>query len=208
MTSNYDTNIFLNCPFDKEYVEMQSQIIFTIIYLGFEPKIASLIDDSGEFRLAKIQKMIEESKYSIHDISRLKAKKKDEFYRLNMPLELGMDIGARRFKEKFSDKKFLILEASKYDYMKAASDLNGFDIKYHDDIVEKVVERVRDWIENHSPKKSDGASKISTSYLEFRSDLYDELRNKRGFNEEQAKDLQLSELVREMKEWLLQKRTS
>ena len=202
MPSNYNTNVFINCPFDPDYVEMQSRIIFTIIYLGYEPQIASLIDDSGQFRLSKIQEMIENSKYSIHDISRLKAQKKGEFYRLNMPLELGMDMGARRYQRKHSEKKFLILVATSYDYLKAASDLNGFDPKKHDNNAEKAVERVRDWIENHDPKKADGAAKISASYLEFRSDLYDELVNNRGFNEEQAKNLQLSELVAEMKDWL------
>lgn len=202
MPSFYDKNIFINCPFDNEYTEIQSRIIFTVIYLGFEPQIASLIDDSGQSRLDKIQEMIINSKFSIHDISRLKADKKGEFYRLNMPLELGMDIGARIFHQDHSEKKFLILEATKYDYQKAASDLNGFDPKNHDNNAEKAVERVRDWIENHEPNRADGAAKISSYYNEFRSDLYDELVNDRGFSEEQAKNLQLSELVSEMKHWL------
>ncbi len=202
MSSNYLANVFVNCPFDSDYVEIQSRIIFTIIYLGLEPQVASLIDDSGQSRLEKIQEMIGSSRFSIHDISRLKAGEKGEFYRLNMPLELGMDIGARNFQTKYRDKKFLILEAAKYDYQKAASDLNGFDPKSHDNNAEKAVECVRDWIENQRPKKADGAAKINSFYLEFRSDLYDDLVNCRGFNEEQASNLQLSELVTEMKEWL------
>lgn len=204
MSSSYETNVFINCPFDNDYIEIQSRIIFTIIYLGLEPQVASLIDDSGQSRLGKIQDMIGSSKYSIHDISRLKAGEVGEFYRLNMPLELGMDIGARHFQNSFGQKKFLILEATKYDYQKAASDLNGFDPKSHDNNAEKAVERVRDWIENHMPKRADGAAKINSLYLEFRGDLYDDLVNNRGFNENQASNLQLSELVREMKDWLVE----
>lgn len=202
MSNNYNNNIFINCPFDDDYVEIQARIIFTVIYLGFEPQIASLIDDSGQSRLAKIKEMISDSKYSIHDISRLKASEKGEYYRLNMPLELGMDIGARTYQDRFKSKRFLILEATKYDYQKAASDLNGFDLKSHDDNAEKAVERVRNWIENQNPKRADGAAMINSRYNDFRGELYDELVNFRGFNEDQAINLQLSELVNEMKEWL------
>jgi len=80
-------NVFINCPFDSQYTKLLRPILFTVIYLGYNPRIASERSDSGEARFTKIRELISESKFSIHDISRLKAVKKLEYYRLNMPFE-------------------------------------------------------------------------------------------------------------------------
>ncbi len=63
-----------------------------------------------------------------------------------MPLELGIDYGLRNSGMlRLDEKKFLILEAVKYDYMKAISDINGFDIKVHGNKTEKVFECLYSW---------------------------------------------------------------
>jgi len=109
MNNDYEKNVFINCPFDDEYLSLLRPILFTIIYLGFIPRISLESFDSGKPRFNKICELIEQSKYSIHDLSRIKARKKGEYFRLNMPFELGLDIGCRIFqKEKYSDKKHLI----------------------------------------------------------------------------------------------------
>lgn len=145
-TSAYDANVFINCPFDSRYFSLLRPLLFTVTYLGFRPRIASERSDSGENRVDKICDLIRQSRFSIHDLSRLKAERADEFYRLNMPFELGIDYGARRFCEsEFRDKRFLILEKQRYDYQKALSDLSGVDIKSHDGEPEEVVRAVRDW---------------------------------------------------------------
>ena len=79
----------MNCPFDKGYVSLLRPLLFTVISLGYQPRIASERSDSGENRIDKICQLIKESRYSIHDLSRLKAEEIGEFYRLNMPFELG-----------------------------------------------------------------------------------------------------------------------
>jgi len=68
-----------------------------VVYLGYSPRIALETNDSGKLRLNKITELIKESKLGIHDISRIKAKKKNEFFRLNMAFELGLDMGARNY---------------------------------------------------------------------------------------------------------------
>src|SRR5215204_1149067 len=104
----FEKNVFINCPYDPEYYPLLRPLLFTVIYLDFHPKIASERSDSGEQRIDKICELIEESKYSIHDLSRLKCNKKGEFYRLNMPFELGIDYGSRRFAaDQLKDKKCL-----------------------------------------------------------------------------------------------------
>jgi hypothetical protein len=91
--------------------------------------------------------MIAGSKYGIHDISRLKSTSPDEFYRLNMPLELGIDYGVRRYgTSAHKEKRCLILETNPYQFEKALSDLSGVDIKSHGDEPKEVVRAVRDWL--------------------------------------------------------------
>ncbi|HEX8266252.1 MAG TPA: hypothetical protein VF596_12655, partial [Pyrinomonadaceae bacterium] len=80
--SDFEKNIFINCPFDDEYRILLQPLLFTIIYFNFNPRIATERSDSGEQRIDKICELIKSSKYSIHDLSRLQAKKKKEFYRL------------------------------------------------------------------------------------------------------------------------------
>ena len=41
--------------------------------------------------------LIEQSRYAIHDLSRLQASREGEYYRLNMPLELGIGVGCKLF---------------------------------------------------------------------------------------------------------------
>ena len=65
---------------------------------------------------------------------------------MNMPFELGIDYGIKSMNdEMLSKKQFLILEAVKYDYMKALSDINGFDIKVHENKTEKIFECLHAW---------------------------------------------------------------
>jgi hypothetical protein len=142
----YDLNVFVNCPFDGKYLALLRPLLFTIVYLGHRPRIAVERSDSGESRLEKICELIRQSKLSIHDLSRLKAGRAQEFYRLNMPFELGIDYGSRiHGPELMQDKKFLILERGPHDFKIALSDLSGVDIKSHTNKPEEVVRAVRDW---------------------------------------------------------------
>jgi hypothetical protein len=142
----YESNVFVNCPFDGKYLSLLRPLLFTIAYIGYRPRIAAERSDSGENRLDKICELIRHSKFSIHDLSRLKAARAREFYRMNMPFELGIDYGSRKHGPEFMrDKKCLILEKEQHDFKKALSDLSGVDIKSHGDQPEEVVRAVRDW---------------------------------------------------------------
>jgi len=90
--NNFHNNVFINCPFDSEYYSLLRPLLFTVAYLRFTPRIALETFDSGETRIERICDLIRSSKYSIHDLSRLKATRKGEFYRLNMPFELGVGL--------------------------------------------------------------------------------------------------------------------
>jgi len=88
--ADYESNVFVNCPFDEDYRPLMRPLLFTVICLGYTPRLASERSDSGENRVDKICDLVYESKYSIHDLSRLKSEEAGEFYRLNMPFELGL----------------------------------------------------------------------------------------------------------------------
>ncbi|MGB0879345.1 MAG: hypothetical protein ACPGTO_02125 [Polaribacter sp.] len=170
---NYEKNVFINCPFDDKYFDLLQILIYTIVYLKFIPRISLENSDSGLPRLDKIVNLIVESKYSIHDLSRLQAKSVDEYYRLNMPFELGIDYGLRKFNPDFNDKRSLILEAKKYDYMKAISDINGFDIKNHEDNSVILIECLRAWFsETVGLRNINSSQKVYADFIDFNTTLF------------------------------------
>lgn len=130
---DFEKNIFINCPIDQEFIDnLLKPILFIVIKNGFNPRVSLEISDSGQSRLLKITDIIKNCRYNIHDISKVKSKASHEFSRMNMPFELGIDYGIRYSGLKtFDTKHFLILEAVKYEYMHALSDISGFDTKAH-----------------------------------------------------------------------------
>ena len=129
---SFETGVFVNCPFDSAYLPLLRPILFTVIDLGFIPRIALETLNSGRPRIEKIIALIESSKYAIHDLSQIQAQQAGEYSRLNMPFELGLDVGCRLFgRGHWSQKKCLILEAEPYRYRAAISDISGSDIAAH-----------------------------------------------------------------------------
>lgn len=180
---SFERNVFINCPFDREYHSLLRPLLFSITYLGFNPRIALESSDSGETRIEKICTLIRTSKYSIHDLSRLKAEKKGEFYRLNMPFELGIDYGSRRLtSSRLQTKRFLILEARAYDYKRALSDISGVDIKAHGNDPIKMVQAVRNWfVDTVGLKKVEGPTVVWYRFTDFTAD-FDAKRRAEGFS--------------------------
>ena len=119
VAETFAKNVFINCPFDDEYRPLLSYSFSTIISFGYSPRIAVERSDSGESRLSKIAELVKESKYSIHDLSRLRAAEAGELQRMNMPFELGVDYGTRLHgSSRMRTKKFLILETNRYEFKK------------------------------------------------------------------------------------------
>lgn len=193
---DFNKNIFINCPFDDEYFPLLKPLLFTIKKIGFTPRISLERNDSGEIRLNKIKELIESSKYSIHDLSRAKAKKKGEYFRQNMPFELGIDLGCRDYnsEEKYKSKKILILEEEKYSTQKALSDLSFADCKCHKGEAEELVYEVRNWFAENGHKKVPSASSIWDGYNVFYADLYED-KTKEGFQPKDINRLPIAEFM-------------
>ncbi|MGO9620326.1 MAG: hypothetical protein ACLPT6_02850 [Desulfobaccales bacterium] len=200
---DFSKNIFINCPFDSKYTKLLRPILFTIIYLGYNPRIASERSDSGEARFTKICELIGNSKFSIHDISRLKASKKLEYYRLNMPYELGVDIGCRLFgSDKFKEKRCIIFEKDKYSYQKALSDLSGFDIKAHNNKPRKIIEELRYWFVENDAIMPDSATIIWDNFNLFMTD-FELTTTAKGYEQKDIQKMPIHEFIYFIKKWLI-----
>lgn len=199
----YESNVFINCPFDEEYYSLLRPLLFTILYLGYNPRIASERLDAGENRIDKICELISESRYSIHDLSRLKSAKADEFYRLNMPFELGIEYGARLFGDDFlSDKRCLILEKNLYDFRKAVSDLSGVDIKAHGNEPDEIVRAVRDWfVETIGLRDVHTATVVWYLFSDFTTAFYEKMLAA-GSPERDIEQMPLPEYIDHIRDWL------
>jgi len=200
MPTNYDKNIFVNCPFDDDYRQLLVGIIFTIIYFGYNPRLSLERADSGESRIEKILSLIKESKFGIHDLSRIVSSDSDEHYRMNMPFELGIDYGCQKLKGgKWSRKKILILEKERYRFQKAISDLSGSDIKNHNDEVDKAICAVRDWLVTEELNRAVSGGKVWDDFNDFQAYLYDEVVENDGHDS--IDDVQITEVIHHMNIW-------
>lgn len=198
----FQENVFINCPFDDDYLPLLRPLLFTVIYLGLTPKIALDNLDSGEPRIKKIIALIEESKFAIHDLSRLRSRCAGEYSRLNMPFELGIDVACRLFKRgRSSTKKCLILETERFRYQRALSDLSNSDIMSHNNEPQDVVAVIRSWLVNAAGLRSVGAAAIWYSFNDFLASNYEDLKS-RGFSEIDIERLPARELIDCMKEWI------
>ncbi len=127
---DFDRNVFVNCPFDEDYDRILQAVLFCLVRFGLKPRIASERSDADEPRISKILELIQSSRYSIHDLCRCQAREEGEYYRLNMPFELGLDLGCRHYGGgRLKEKVILVLEEKRYRYQAAISDLAGSDVE-------------------------------------------------------------------------------
>ena len=173
--SGYATNVFINCPFDVEFAPLFHAIVFAVIQCGYTVRCALEADDTGATRIDRIYRLIEECRFGVHDISRIEHDTVNNLPRFNMPFELGLFLGARRFGARPQrDKHCLVLEAERYRYQKYLSDIAGQDIRQHDNEPAKAVGAVRDWLAALRPKSAKplpGATAIMRHYIEFQANL-------------------------------------
>lgn len=199
----FENNVFVNCPFDDQYLPLLRPLLFTLIYLRLKPRIALEAIDSGQLRLTKIVQLIRDSKFSIHDLSRCEAAVEGELYRLNMPFELGVDFGCRIFgRPKHRAKRTLVLEAKPYRYKTSISDLAGADIECHGEEPYKVIGVVRNWLKNVCLSRAAAPTLIRIAFTDFMAHNFDELLQL-GFSAQDVEAMPVAELMERMDAWVL-----
>ncbi len=197
----YDRSVFINCPFDEDFQPLLHAIVFVVLYLGFEPRLATERDDAGESRLDKIRQLIEESRYSIHDLSRCKATEAGEIFRLNMPFELGIDYGCRKFLPGREDKRFLILEEERYRFQRALSDISGSDIRSHGGEYDRVMTEVLEWFRLTTGARSRGPSTVIGKYIDWQ-EWHWEWKLSEGYSEADILRYPTFEIIESIRAWI------
>ena len=165
--------VFINCPFDREYQPLFEAIVFCVAACGFLPRCTLEENDAGQVRIDTIYRLIRECRHGIHDISRTEVK--DQPYQLprfNMPFELGIFLGAKKFGRNTAKKRCLVMDRAPYRYKRFISDIGGQDIKAHAKKPRAVISQVRNWLQAAPGKAAlPGGKRIWEKYLQFRREL-------------------------------------
>ena len=170
---SYNDNVFLNCPFDSLYKGLFDAMVFAVHDCGFIVRCALEEADASQVRIDKIYNIIAECRYGIHDISRTALDETSGLPRFNMPLELGVFLGAKKFGiGEQKRKKCLVVDREPYRYQGFISDISGQDIQAHSDSPELIVTVVRNWLGTASKRQDiPSGSIIWSHYQRFKEDL-------------------------------------
>jgi hypothetical protein len=118
--------------------------------------------------------MIGECDWGIHDLSRVEVGA-GGLPRFNMPMELGLRLGARLLGEaRHCRKRALILDAERHRYDAALSDVSGQDIEAHSNDPDQVIRCVRNWLSEHRSHNAaplPGAAAIQSDYRRFQAEV-------------------------------------
>jgi hypothetical protein len=162
-------DVFVNCPFDAAYKPVFHAIVFTVIRCGFRVRCALEADDAAENRFGKICGIIDQCRYGVHDISRTESDGDPPLPRFNMPLELGLFLGAKRYGGKVQkDKKCIIFDREPYRYQRFMSDIAGQDIHIHRGDEAELIRELSAWFRTESGLKNiPGGAVITADFNAF-----------------------------------------
>jgi hypothetical protein len=162
----YDQNVFINCPFDGEYEPLLRALVFSVQFCGFNPRSALELVDGSEVRIGKIVRIIAESRYGIHDLSRTGLDAASNLPRFNMPLELGLFLGAKYYGA--GAKAAIIFDVDRYRYQQFCSDIAGQDIRAHHGDEGELIRGVRDALATWRPDVDIPSGSVAHAmYLRF-----------------------------------------
>lgn len=200
--SEYESSVFINCPFDDEFAPLLEAMLFCVVRAEMKPRLASERLEAGENRLDKILELIASCKFSIHDLSRATARAAGENFRMNMPFELGLDWGRRKAPDpETTDKKFIIFEFSQYELKKCLSDLAGTDVAFHKGELRNVFKALRDFLRVEAGAGLPGPTQLKYEYDDFLGWMT-EKKISEGHTEREATELPTQERLEEMTIWM------
>lgn len=176
-------------------------MLFAVYACGYQPRCALEIIDSSQIRLSKIEEIITQARFGIHDISFTNIDEKTKLPRFNMPFETGLFIAAKRFGTGQQKRKVaLILDKSSYRYRKFLSDISGQDISPHNGNAKTTISRIRDWLDTCQRGKYSlpGGDHINKQYRRFSRNLPTALKNMNL----KANELTYPDTCRAIEAWL------
>jgi hypothetical protein len=194
-------DVFINCPFTADYQNHFQAIVFTVVRSGFTPRCARESDDGGEVRFEKICRIISGCPYAVHDISKTEPDADSGLPRFNMPFELGLFLGAKRFGGRpHRQKKSLIFDRAPFRYQSFISDISGQDIHPHDGEVDQLIRELATWLRDQArDPKVPGGIAVADEYSKFKVDL----PSIAGDMQLQLSELTFKDLVAVVARWIV-----
>ena len=153
---------------------MFDAIVFTVLACGLVPRSALEISDASQTRIDKIGTLIGGCQWGIHDISRVELNDYG-LPRFNMPLELGLFLGAKQFGGSGQrGKTCLVLDTDPFRFQMFISDIAGQDITPHGGEPRRIITAIRNWLAGSLPPGEPvipGGSEIARRFGRFQADL-------------------------------------
>jgi hypothetical protein len=181
-------SVFLNTPYDPAFERLFLAYIAATSAFGFTPR-ATLEIPFGERRLDRILALILESRYSIHDLSRVQLDRNaPRTPRFNMPFELGLTVALAR--SAHPDHSWVVCESMPHRIKKSLSDLDGTDAYIHDGTVAGVCRELGNAFVGSARQPT--VAEMLTIYRRLRAQLPSVLRSagaKDAFNARVFKEL-------------------
>ena len=137
--------VFINCPFDDDYVATRDALVFATVCCGFIPCSALESGTVARPRIDRILDGLAGAKYSLHDLSRCRGEGDERLARFNMPLELGIAM-ALRHQSAGRNHDWAVLVPEGHLYARFVSDLAGYDPLRYDGRPESAIPNVMRWL--------------------------------------------------------------
>jgi hypothetical protein len=127
--------VFLNIPYDNQFQDLFVAYVVGLTQLGLD--VTATLAHPNQDRLAKIIELIEKSKFSIHDLSRIEAS--HGIPRFNMPLELGIAL----YRSAKATHEVFVFESKAFRAQRSTSDINKMDARIHNGRPKGVMSALR-----------------------------------------------------------------
>ena len=187
-------SVFLNIPYDRAFEDLYLAYIVGLTQLGL--RINATLAVPNQDRLRTIIKLIEESDFSIHDLSRIEASR--GVPRFNMPLELGLALYRSHVTN--GKHRVFIFESKRYRAQRTTSDVNGIDPQIHNGTPKGLMSGLRNIFRQSGDVTT--VPEMLTSYRAVKQKLPQLRRNSGGKSLLSAavfQDLTLAALVESQK---------
>jgi hypothetical protein len=168
-----ERSVFINCPFDAEYLPLFDAIVFATTSCGYTPRCALETGSISDPRMDQIYEALNSSKYSIHDLSRCRGEGDANVARFNMPLEFGIAFGKGYLKyEGRRLHDWLVLLPHGHFYKQCVSDLGGYDPYTHKNTPATIVQPVMAWLATRpNAPQTPNPDQVMEKMKEFQTEL-------------------------------------
>jgi hypothetical protein len=164
-------SVFLNIPYDRRFEDLYLAYIIGLTQLGLKINATLAVPNQG--RLDTIIGLLEESDFSIHDLSRIELS--SGIPRFNMPLELGLSL--YRWHATKGQHQVFVFEKKAYRAQRSTSDINGLDPQIHNGTPKGVLVGLRNVF--HQPDTTTSVPEMLASFRALKRKL-PELRRRAG----------------------------